>query len=232
MGAVSASGTGMCCFSNSENIQDQKKLQEAISGLPMTQSAKFQNLKKPKPAFTPECNLELTDQNIREGQVSREARRHKKNTGNAHKTSHGLNQRNNEKVIRFLTQMKKHEFTNETITPMSKVETAHCTPIELVEGGDTGKTGQSNMSPAGSKDQRKRREINFDDFIDSTPEKDEPTIEILQKKLVVKPKKKSVKTVRRVIHDINTTNEFSNPKLNESYMRRQPYHKKRQITQS
>ena len=110
--------------------------------------------------------------------------------------------------------------TNGTITPISRVETAHCTPIDLIEGSDTGKTGQSNLSPVGSKDKRKRREIAFDDFIDSTPEKDEPTIEILQKKLVVKPKKKSVKTVRRVMHDINTTKEFSNPRPNEANMRR------------
>ena len=37
----------------------------------------------------------------------------------------------------------------------------------------------NNFADSGSKDKRKRREIAFDDFIDSTPEKDEPTIEIL-----------------------------------------------------
>ena len=49
-------------------------------------------------------------------------------------------------------------------------------------------------------------EINFDDFFDSTPEKDELSIEILQKKLIVKPKKKSV---RRVFHDVSTAKELS-----------------------
>ena len=48
--------------------------------------------------------------------------------------------------------MKKHEMANDNITPMSKVETAHCTPIDLIEGEDNGKTSQSNMSPMGSKD--------------------------------------------------------------------------------
>ena len=81
-------------------------------------------------------------------------------------------------------------------------------------GGDTGKTLiQSTLSPVQGGEARAREEINFDDFFDSTPEKDEPTIEILQKKLIVKPKKKSV---RRVFHDVSTAKELSARRSKES----------------
>ena len=118
----------------------------------MTQSAKFQSLKKPTPNQTPECNIELTDQKIEEGFMSKEANRYKKGKIHSKLITHSLNQRNNEQVNRFLTQMKKHEMANDNITPMSKVETAHCTPIDLIEGEYNGKTSQSNMSPMGSKE--------------------------------------------------------------------------------
>ena len=86
---------------------------------------------------------------------------------------------------------------------------------------------QSALSPVQGGEQRAREEINFDDFFDSTPEKDEPTIEILQKKLIVKPKKKSV---RRVFHDVSTAKELSARRTKESNTRRQPYHQRRSNT--
>ena len=58
--------------------------------------------------------MEINDQKSPEGYLSKEIKKEmrRKNKGSsayAQLASQSLNQRNNEKVIRFLTQMNKHE---------------------------------------------------------------------------------------------------------------------------
>ena len=62
--------------------------------------------------------------------------------------------------------------------------------------------------------------MNFDDFFDSTPEKEDPDVEILQQR--TKPKKKSV---RKVFHDVNTAKAAANAKAKkDSASKRMPGH--------
>ena len=99
---------------------------------------------------------------------------------------------------------------SQSVTPQSQQQTANCTPNDILEGDDnTGKrTFEDRTNDKGAYNNFVK-EVDFDDFFDSTPEREDNDQEILEMLRQKKQKPKKQKAVRRrIYHDVSVAKEL------------------------
>ena len=110
---------------------------------------------------------------------------------------------------------------SQSVTPHSQQPTANCTPNDILEGDDnTGKRTFEDRTNGNAGYTNFVKEVEFDDFFDSTPSKEDDDQDILEM-LQQKNKKPKKKTVRRIYHDVSVAKEL---KKKQSPVKRQPAH--------
>ena len=99
---------------------------------------------------------------------------------------------------------------SQSATPHSQQPTANCTPNDILEGDDnTGKRTLEDRTNNKGAYNNFVKEVDFDDFFDSTPEKEDNDQDILELLRQKNKKPKKQKTVRRrIYHDVSVAKEL------------------------